>query len=115
MGAGPLYLLKSGLAVRLEEEGHLVTIHSIELPPAFRATEIASTFELGAALAGGVAEAVKAGTFPLVLSGNCGPAALGCVGGLQSHMNIFWFDAHGDFNTPETTRSGFWMVWLSPQ
>jgi hypothetical protein len=26
MGAGPLHLLKSGLAVRLEEEGHHVTI-----------------------------------------------------------------------------------------
>jgi arginase len=32
---------------------------------------------------------------------------LGCVGGLQSQTKIFWFDAHGDFNTPETTRSGF--------
>jgi arginase len=107
MGAGPLRLLKSGLAVRLEEDGHQVTNRSVELPPAFRATEIAAAFELGAAVARGVAEAVRTGTFPLVLSGNCGPAALGCVGGLQGQMNIFWFDAHGDFNTPETTRSGF--------
>src|SRR4029450_3386719 len=107
MGAGPLYLLKSGLAVRLEEEGHQVTIRSIDLPPDFRVTEIASAFELSAALAGGVAEAAKIGSFPLVLSGNCGPAALGCVGGLRSRIKIFWFDAHGDFNTPETTRSGF--------
>jgi arginase len=107
MGAGPLHLLKSGLAVRLEEAGHQVTIRAVELPPAFRATEIAATFELSAALARGVAEAVKTGAFPLVLSGNCAPAALGCVGGLQSRTKIFWFDAHGDFNTPETTRSGF--------
>jgi len=107
MGAGPLHLLKLGLALRLEEDGHHVTTRSVELPPDFRATEIASTFELGAALARDVAEAVKTGTFPLVLSGNCGPAALGCVGGLQGQTKIFWFDAHGDFNTPETTRSGF--------
>jgi hypothetical protein len=40
MGAGPLHLLKSGLAVRLEEEGHHVTIRAVELPPGFRATEI---------------------------------------------------------------------------
>ena len=104
---GPLHLLNAGLAERLEEEGHQVTIRSVELPPEFRATEIASAFELSAALARGVAGAVKTGTFPLVLSGNCGPAALGCVGGLQSQTKIFWFDAHGDFNTPETTRSGF--------
>ena len=32
MGAGPLHLLKSGLAVRLEEEGHHVTIRAVELP-----------------------------------------------------------------------------------
>ena len=107
MGAGPLHLLNSGLAGRLEEEGHQVTVRSIDLPPDFRATEIASAFELSAALAGGVAEAAKIGSFPLVLSGNCGPAALGCVGGLRSRIKIFWFDAHGDFNTPETTRSGF--------
>ena len=107
MGAGPLHLLNSGLPVRLEEAGHHVSIRSVELPLEFRATEIASTFELGAALARGVADSVKTGAFPLVLSGNCGPAALGCIGGLQSQTRIFWFDAHGDFNTPETTRSGF--------
>ena len=26
---------------------------------------------------------------------------------LQGRTNVFWFDAHGDFNTPETTTSGF--------
>ena len=65
MGAGPLHLLKSGLVVRLEEEGHQITIRSIDLPPDFRATELASAFELSAALAGGVAEAAKIGSFPL--------------------------------------------------
>jgi hypothetical protein len=55
--------------VRLEEVGHQVTIRSVELPSEVRATEIAGTFELSAALARGVADAVKAGAFPLVLSG----------------------------------------------
>ena len=35
MGAGPLHLLKSGLAVHLEEEGHHVTIRAVELPAGF--------------------------------------------------------------------------------
>jgi arginase len=109
MGAGPLHLLKSGLAVRLEEDGHQVATRFVELPPAFRATEIAGT------LVRGVAEAVKTDAFPLVLSGNCGPAAMGCVGGLHSQTKIFWFDAHGDFNTPETLAADFWTVWRSPQ
>jgi hypothetical protein len=28
---------------------------------------------------------------------------------------IFWFDAHGDFNTPETLEVVFGTVWLWPQ
>ncbi len=32
---------------------------------------------------------------------------MGCIGGLQGRTHVFWFDAHGDFNTPETTTSGF--------
>ena len=77
MGAGPLHLLKSGLAVRLEEEGHHVTIRAVELPPEFRATEIASAFELGAALARGVAEALQTGAFPLVSIGKLWTGGLG--------------------------------------
>jgi arginase len=46
------------------------------------------------------------GAFPLVLSGNCGPAAIGCVAADASSA-VFWFDAHADFNTPDTTISGF--------
>ena len=41
-----------------------------------------------------------------MLSGNCN-AALGTVSGLQADgVGIIWLDAHGDFNTPETTESG---------
>ena len=107
MGAGPLHLLESGLAGRLENAGHAVTTRTLDLPQGTPLAEIVAAFELAAAVAGAVAEAVAAGSFPLVLSGNCGPAALGCVGGLHGRANVFWFDAHGDFNTPETTRSGF--------
>jgi len=59
------------------------------------------------AVAGAVRDARSTGAFPLVLSGNCGPAALGCVAGLGASPRILWFDAHGDFNTPETTLGGF--------
>ena len=107
MGAGPLHLLQSGLASQLEAAGHRATIHWVELPPGFRATEIAATFELAASVARRVSATIEAGAFPLILSGNCAPAALGSVGGLHGRSNVFWFDAHGDFNTPDTTRSGF--------
>ena len=46
--------------------------------------------------------------FPLVLSGNCNTAAIGTLAGAGSEgMGVVWFDAHGMFNTPETTTTGF--------
>jgi arginase len=107
MGAGPLDLLDAGLSTELEAAGHGVSTQTLELPPASRSTEIAAAFELSAAIAHAVAAAIALGAFPLVLSGNCGPAALGSIAGLERRTNVFWFDAHGDFNTPETTTSGF--------
>src|SRR5262249_19886505 len=51
--------------------------------------------------------AAEDGALPLVLSGNCN-AAVGVLAGLQpTRPAVVWFDAHGDYNTPETTVSGF--------
>ncbi len=46
--------------------------------------------------------------FPIVLSGDC-VSSLGMIKGLraQEDVGIIWYDAHGDFNTPETSPSGF--------
>lgn len=47
--------------------------------------------------------------FPIILSGDC-VNCLGAIKGLSSRhhdLHVIWFDAHGDFNTPETTPSGF--------
>jgi len=57
------------------------------------------------AIAGAVARAAR----PLLLSGDC-PAALGAVAGLQRRYRdvaVVWLDAHGDFNTPAITISGY--------
>ncbi|HLX50748.1 MAG TPA: arginase family protein [Streptosporangiaceae bacterium] len=56
-----------------------------------------------------VADAVARAARPLVLSGDC-PAALGAVAGLQRRYHdlaVVWLDAHGDFNTPAITVSGY--------
>ena len=54
-----------------------------------------------------VAKTVDGGDFPLVLGGDHS-VALGSIRGAARHMKIgvIWVDAHGDFNTPETTPSG---------
>ena len=56
-----------------------------------------------------IADAVAASDRPLVLAGDC-LTALGLVAGLQRRhreLSLIWLDAHGDFNTPETTISGY--------
>ena len=55
-----------------------------------------------------VSESVSIGEKPLVLSGDC-LSAIGVLAGIQKceiQPRLLWFDAHGDFHTPETTLSG---------
>ena len=62
-----------------------------------------------AVLYGHLADHVAAGTMPVVYAGDC-LAAIGVLAGLQRagiDPTLVWFDAHGDFHTWETTRSGF--------
>ncbi|MEF8853462.1 MAG: arginase [Haloarculaceae archaeon] len=76
-------------------------------PPEGRAKYLAATEQVCRALADGVAGALAADRFPLVLGGDHS-IAIGTVGGVARHQEpgIVWFDAHGDFNTPTTTPSG---------
>ena len=56
-----------------------------------------------------VAKAVEAGRRPVSVAGDC-CTTLGVLAGLQRAgvaPTLIWFDAHGDFNTWETTPSGF--------
>src|SRR6185503_8434310 len=55
-----------------------------------------------------VARSRAAGFFPLVVGGDC-LVAIGVLAGLRDPANtgVAWIDAHGDFNTPETTTSGY--------
>lgn len=56
---------------------------------------------------------IKKGLFPIGLLGNCN-SLTGMLAGLQhsgssrkaQRVGLIWMDAHGDYNTPETTLSG---------
>jgi arginase len=73
--------------------------------------EIARLGLLNGAIADQVAQARKEGQAVLLAGGNCHHAT-GVLGGLQdahgaaARIGLVWFDAHGDFNTAQTTRSG---------
>jgi arginase len=105
MGRGPDRLIESGLPAHIETLGHRANIIDIRLEPGFT-TEVAAAAELARRVSAAVRQATEAQHFPLVLSGNCN-TSLGTVPGLGGGVGVIWFDAHGDFNTPETTPTGF--------
>ncbi|HEV7319744.1 MAG TPA: arginase family protein [Ensifer sp.] len=68
--------------------------------------------EAGQALAGlqhAVAETLQRGSKPLVVANTCSAslATLPVVARKHPDVVVLWIDAHGDFNTPETTESGY--------
>lgn len=61
------------------------------------------------ALAADVADVAAQGDRPVAYTGDC-CATIGVLAGLQRAgiaPTLIWFDAHGDFNTWETSPSGF--------
>lgn len=110
MGRGPSFLLRHGVGSGIRALGHEVDAEYIEpsgiessSPPA--STEIATSFSLYREVALRAREARANGALPIVVGGNCG-VTLGATAG-QGDTGVLWLDAHADFNTPETTTSGF--------
>jgi len=108
-GLAPETLLDQGLQEGLERDGHSVTVmdRSVELGLGSVVNRIGQHLVV---LAECVAAARQNQSLPVILGGDC-MAAVGVVAGLSrslvSDFGIAWFDAHGDFNTPETTLSGY--------
>lgn len=114
---GPSAIRYAGLGNVLRGLGHEDVLDMGDIPVAVRETrdvgdervkylhDIVSICEQ---LARRVEEAVRAGRIPVVLGGDHS-IAMGTVGGLarvRPELGIIWMDAHGDFNTPESTPSG---------
>jgi len=68
--------------------------------------EVADSFDVIRSVRSAVSEAVRDGRFPLVLAVNCF-TSLGTVAGIGRDVGVVWFDAHGDFHTPDSTTTGF--------
>ena len=68
--------------------------------------EVADSFDVIRSVRSAVSEAVEDGRFPLVLAVNCF-TSLGTVAGVGREVGVVWFDAHGDFHTPDSTPTGF--------
>jgi arginase len=114
LGLGPCRLVNAGLLDVLAGAGHEVTGQSDAHLPEEQREEgrtAVNIGRLGSASAALVAEHRANGEAVLVVAGD-DTATIGVVAGLQqadgaaTPLGVVWFDAHGDFNTPETSYSG---------
>lgn len=100
MGRGPSHILR-----QLKAEKSF-PVDQVEVPDQV-ALEIGTSFAVARQIAEKVRHAIANEKFPLILAGNC-ISCVGTIAGLgMPSPAIIWLDAHGDFNTPETTISGF--------
>lgn len=111
---GPVAIRYAGLSSALIKLGyHTQDIGNIDVPghytltnrgfddrlPLIRAA-CEETYELAR-------RAIKNGTIPIFLGGDHS-ASIGSIGGIthDSDCGLIWVDAHGDFNTPQTSETG---------
>lgn len=112
---GPETMASGGIQDSLAMLGAIVRVHEARLVPP-EDTEYGNWKKLGMALghyADQVAQSERDGYFTVGLFATC-PSMPGFAAGLQRsspdgrplRIGLLWLDAHPDFNTPETTRSG---------
>jgi arginase len=114
---GPSAIRYAGLAEELSaaredptDAGDLLVSRMEERPPSSgtgNARFLEEIEGVSRRLSDEVAEAIDTGQFPLVLGGDHS-IAIGTLAGSARNASIgaIWFDAHGDFNTPESSPSG---------
>jgi arginase len=107
-GKAPDALLDRGLAQRLGELGYTTVLAEMVDLPDSDDPLLTRIGRLMTKVGYEVARSRAAGFFPLIVGGDC-LVALGALSGLLDPLNtaVAWIDAHGDFNTPETTISGY--------
>lgn len=98
MGNGPARIAQELVGLR----GITSEMISVEDRP----FELGTTLSIVRATSKKVRSATASNRFPILLAGGC-INTIASMAALGTDVALFWFDAHGDFNTPETTSSGF--------
>jgi arginase len=104
---GPRRYLQAGAGDVIAGLGIDVTVESVQRREPFH-DSVSASRAVGESLAGVVRTSEQEGRVPFVLAGSC-HASIGVLAGMddRSHCGVVWIDAHGDFNTPDSTESGF--------
>ncbi|HMD14273.1 MAG TPA: arginase [Bacteroidota bacterium] len=94
---------EGNLSIKTQEEQRIKDPHAKYLPEITRAVTV---------LGNKVRKIMQRGHFPLVLGGDHS-IAIGTISGIAAHarkrkkkIGVIWIDAHGDFNTPDSSPSG---------
>ena len=103
---GPERLVQAGAMKLIAAMGIAVTVERVDRGEPFRDGGSAALV-VGKQVTSIVRRATEAKQFPLVLSGSCDVSKFILSGFDHRQCGVVWFDAHGDFNTPETTTSGY--------
>lgn len=95
------------LGYRVEDRGNLELIDRAALPPEGGLDYLPQVVKACDVVYEAGRQAIAQGTLPIFLGGDHSIAA-GTVGGVTDagRAGLIWVDAHGDFNTPETSPSG---------
>ncbi|KAJ4180904.1 hypothetical protein NW755_011439 [Fusarium falciforme] len=111
VACGPDVLIQAGLLEALRQLG--LVVYEIVLEPVNEFEgEIGRSFELHRRISNAVTRAVESNSFSLVLSGNSS-STVGVMAGIANsrlYRDVdlpwcLWFDAHDDYNTPDTILS----------
>lgn len=113
---GPSAIRYAGLNEKLRQAGHTVNdLGNLSVPiPESRVNQNPHAkywdeiVKVNRVLARTIEKVVQEGQFPVVLGGDHS-IAMGTIAGLlrvRPKIGLLWFDAHGDFNTEETSPSG---------
>jgi arginase len=95
------------LTAALAEAGCHVATRRVSMSP-FDGDVRAASVEVNRRVADSARKAAAGGHRPIALAGSC-DIAPGLLAGLRDdRAGVVWIDAHADFNTPESSISGFW-------
>ncbi|WP_420125647.1 arginase [Longimicrobium sp.] len=103
-----LQLALEGLGLPVSDLGNIPVPVRESCPPGDSTLKyLEPIVEVQARLADRVAASVEQGHFPLVLGGDHSLSAGSVMGALRHRrLGLIWLDAHGDFNTDQTSLSG---------
>jgi arginase len=107
VAAAPDQYARAGIESLLAGKGVAATHRRVQVRPGVGAGVASASLAVNHGVYLAVRSAISMARLPIVLAGSC-DAAIGVMAGLgRGRCGIVWIDAHADFNTPQSSASGF--------